>query len=635
MAPCFHKLCHRGNSRSPFSWNEKDIFRPSKKNNARSSRAKYFLSRTPLLLFVFISTTAIAQIAPPEFKLVDDQDVNILGSNGGNLDITIPLLSMKSATGEDFSYERYFSIWGSWRDNFALAADTTNVENGTITVIDGTKSHVFSGMYPYSNINGLQYEGDAENNAFNFVMYNASAYPQFISKYGKYINFDNPSLPAIVYPSGLTRRYYIKVADTGSSYFPYGPPRRLQSVVQNDGVLLKYGYESNDYASNPSGWGHVTSVMLVNMAYAYCDPNSDQCGSIGSWPSATFTGPASGVAPSGQTSVETMATNTGFARSYTKDSFGRIIGISNLSDGNNDITISYLASDVDPNGRNQAWDYTVTRITKSNGEIKNYNRNNQIINNQSYNTISDHSSYLNSSRIYISDGNLDNFGAITSIKDRNGNTTQYRWDEPGMRLRTVIYPEGNSEEYGYDGRFNIISKKRNQKPGSNLAATLENTTFDAICVNINTCNLPKSYTNANGGQTNWTYTTFGAMASQLSPPPSAGSPRPLKLFTYIQKVAYVQNANGVLTPTGQPIWLPSTMTDCQTIGGSSALACDSGAPQIVTTYIYGADGTADNLLLKGKAVSAAGVTLLTCFSYDRFRHQISETAPNANLTSCP
>jgi YD repeat-containing protein len=55
----------------------------------------------------------------------------------------------------------------------------------------------------------------------------------------------------------------------------------------------------------------------------------------------------------------------------------------------------------------------------------------------------------------------------------------------------------------------------------------------------------------------------------------------------------------------------------------------------VTTYHYGADGTADNLLLHGKAVSSGGTTLRTCYGYDAYSRKISETAPNANLATCP
>src|SRR3546814_874477 len=80
---------------------------------------------------------------------------------------------------------------------------------------------------------------------------------------------------------------------------------------------------------------------------------------------------------------------------------------------------------------------------------------------------------------------------------------------------------------------------------------------------------------------------------------------------------------------------PATMTECQTAAGSSSPVCDSGAPQRLTTYQYGANGTANNLLVRGVTVSADGVMLRTCYGYDALGRKISETKPNANLSTCP
>lgn len=140
---------------------------------------------------------------------------------------------------------------------------------------------------------------------------------------------------------------------------------------------------------------------------------------------------------------------------------------------------------------------------------------------------------------------------------------------------------------------------------------------------------------ANGNQTDYTYATWGGMLSEMGAPPSAGAARPLKLFTYVQKYAYIKNAGGGLTPAATPIWLPSTETECQTVAGSNTSVCDAGAPQKVTTFVYGADGTADNLLLRGVVISADGQTRLTCYGYDQYSNRISETRPRAGLTSCP
>jgi hypothetical protein len=56
---------------------------------------------------------------------------------------------------------------------------------------------------------------------------------------------------------------------------------------------------------------------------------------------------------------------------------------------------------------------------------------------------------------------------------------------------------------------------------------------------------------------------------------------------------------------------------------------------MVTTYEYGADGTANNLRVRGKVVTADGVSLRTCYGYDWQGNKISETSPRAGLATCP
>src|SRR3546814_2086387 len=83
-----------------------------------------------------------------------------------------------------------------------------------------------------------------------------------------------------------------------------------------------------------------------------------------------------------------------------------------------------------------------------------------------------------------------------------------------------------------------------------------------------------------------------------------------------------KNSGGCLVAASAPVWLPATMTECQTAAGSSSPVCVSGAPQRLTTYQYGANGTANNLLVRGVTVSADGVMLRTC--YGRSEEHTSE-----------
>src|SRR3546814_1901077 len=75
----------------------------------------------------------------------------------------------------------------------------------------------------------------------------------------------------------------------------------------------------------------------------------------------------------------------------------------------------------------------------------------------------------------------------------------------------------------------------------------------------------------------------------MKPAPTSGAARPLTVHTYVQKYAYIKNSGGSLVAASAPVWLPATMTECQTAAGSSSPVCDSGAPQRLTTYQYGAN----------------------------------------------
>ena len=121
----------------------------------------------------------------------------------------------------------------------------------------------------------------------------------------------------------------------------------------------------------------------------------------------------------------------------------------------------------------------------------------------------------------------------------------------------------------------------------------------------------------------------------MQPAPTAGAARPLKIYTYTQKYAYVKNSGGTLVPAATQTWVLNTGTSCQTVAGSSSPVCDGSARQTVTTYEYGDNSTANNLRVKGTVVSSSGQSLRTCLRYDNQGNEISKTTPRAGLSSCP
>ena len=238
-----------------------------------------------------------------------------------------------------------------------------------------------------------------------------------------------------------------------------------------------------------------------------------------------------------------------------------------------------------------------------------------------------------------------------SMTDALGNTTNYTFVgnpnfmvptqspplQNGSLLSTVTMPEGNEYLQSPYGPYNtVIQRIRRSKPGSGIADIVENLSYN--CPNDTmtpSCAKPVAITDALGNETDYAYESFGAIQSEMKPAPSSGAPRPLTVYTYVQQAAAVLNASGSLASSATQIYLPSTVTQCNFLAGSSPPACDPSGPQEVTTYQYGPSGTARNLLLRGEAVTANGVTLLTCYAYDAQSNQISKTSPRAGLTTCP
>ena len=231
----------------------------------------------------------------------------------------------------------------------------------------------------------------------------------------------------------------------------------------------------------------------------------------------------------------------------------------------------------------------------------------------------------------------------SSITDPLGRTilTQYCASGSGTGCVTPVSPtprsqtapEGDQTVYTNDSYDAPISAVFKAKPGSGLADRTASVTYAYSIPGGKT--KPLTATDARGAVTNYSYdSVHGSVLSEMQPAPTTGAARPLKLYSYVQKYAYVKNASGALVSTSAPLWLPATETVCQTAAGSSTPTCDGAVPQTVTTYEYGADGTAGNLRVRGKVVSADGVSLRTCYGYDGKGNRIFETSPRAGLAVC-
>jgi YD repeat-containing protein len=71
------------------------------------------------------------------------------------------------------------------------------------------------------------------------------------------------------------------------------------------------------------------------------------------------------------------------------------------------------------------------------------------------------------------------------------------------------------------------------------------------------------------------------------------------------------------------------------VWAGSACKAGSAGQVVINDDDYGPNSGPNNLLLRGTVVTADGQSRRACVTYDALGRKVSETTPNANLTSCP
>ncbi len=219
----------------------------------------------------------------------------------------------------------------------------------------------------------------------------------------------------------------------------------------------------------------------------------------------------------------------------------------------------------------------------------------------------------------------------TLIRDANGHETTFEndfYDISGAKTLMVAaeYPEGNRTEIGYDSNGNQSGIGQHSKDGT-----------DELDWGIGhgACNQVTGVTDPLGHVTSYTYDSTHCGITKKTGPADANGVQPQTRYAYAQRYAWIKNSSGGYQQAASPVWVLTSEEYCRTSAADSSGNCTAGASdEVVTTYDYGPDSGPNNLWLRGKAVTADGVTLRTCYTLDSYGRTISETAPNANLASC-
>lgn len=224
---------------------------------------------------------------------------------------------------------------------------------------------------------------------------------------------------------------------------------------------------------------------------------------------------------------------------------------------------------------------------------------------------------------------------------KNENAQVYTPSYVGRTLLSMVSPEGNKANFSYNS--SLVESKRSfvAKPGSGLSNIDQGTkTFPTSCTNPIICNLPLTVTDARGNVATYTYdSTHGGVLTETSPANNAGISAVVR-HAYAQKYAYVMNSGGTYSAASTPVWLLTEDRSCNSTATVSGACAGGSTDEVVTAYDYGPASGPNNLLLRGKAVTAwdpatsSYLTLRTCYTYDWMGNKISETSPRANLSNC-
>ena len=412
----------------------------------------------------------------------------------------------------------------------------------------------------------------------------------------------------------------IEIFSTGEKWTYYSPQGILKFIVSNRG----YGIEIS--STSPR------KFTYYNKAYVFCDEAAGvDCASVlALTPMSTISDQITSTSPFAETTTVTHA-----------DAGGIEINLTSYYGG------TQVANYRRLNVSNSTRSYTYFNFAGAQG-----NAPNNFV--SSVNDGTGTWTYEHTADDYEHQGSS---GVTTSVMDPTGHQRSgfgdsgtgiiqlYRdellreWHFDGNLAPTgYTTPDGNGVSYVGGPRGNRAETHISAKPGSGLPDIVMTANYTTTCPNLLTCNKPTWTRDAKGNQTDFTYdATHGGVLTQTGPADANGI-RPQTRYTYVQRYAWILNSSGGYVHADGPIWLLDSESFCRASAatGNHSAPC-IGNDEVKTSYEYGPDSGPNNLYLRGKAVTADGVTLRTCYGNDRNGRRISETSPRGTVgwASCP
>ncbi len=204
----------------------------------------------------------------------------------------------------------------------------------------------------------------------------------------------------------------------------------------------------------------------------------------------------------------------------------------------------------------------------------------------------------------------------------------------------VIYPDGNQTTFVRDWADNVITRTDIPKSGSGESNQVTQWTYPvsnlysvpSICNAANVlCDKATKIVDPKGNESNYTYSAVHGGVLTATGPADTNGVRPQTRYIYGQRNARDANGNA-LQP---PIWVLLSEESCIKSAAVGTGCAAGSADEVMTSYDYGPTSGPNNLLLRGTAVTNAGKTLRTCYTYDNLGRRISETQPKGVGGTCP
>ncbi|NIJ64634.1 YD repeat-containing protein [Sphingomonas leidyi] len=613
---------------------------------SRKCGSKFFAS---IAIFGFMpGGVALAQENPYQYLTAIKPAISTLDENGvdmvsGKAHIEIPLLSFsKDLTALELKLDitQPGDVALSFSDiqRFGLPHNFDFAENAfyseSIGAVNAVSTPVGGGMtrggysWLMTNSDGSTYLPSIGPTNIIYLSNTARGEGYYTADGTRVHPLNSPGLrypDRIQFPNGEVWRFYIQTAFDSAAQTLRMRPRSFSS---SRGVTIEIQYRSDD-VTQPA-WGGVARVLSFNKAQVYCDESAMALCSN----TTTALDYVDFVSSNSERSVMFRRKGQTQGRKITFAPGSPISAdIQKVEDAGvpgSEVSYTYAAAGNDNDGYNirhvssvtkggGTWDYTYWR-TMEEGRITAYSM--MYV-------------YGPLGTSYSASGNLA-FGAVEWITDTLGRTYGQGLDSyirQDFRILSDSQPDGTVREYQRDWRNNITKLRFVPQTGSSDPAYEINATYPGECANPRTCNKPLTVTDARGAVTTYTYDQNhgGILAKTM---PAVNGISPVTRYAYAQRYPWLKNASGGFSQATEPVWLLTEERVCRTTA-TVANGCAGGpADEVITSYDYGSDGTANNLMLRGTAVTADGQTLRTCYVHNYRGDIISQTSPRGTGGSC-